>query len=252
MKKMFLPGVLIMSLMGVQFAFADVPTSTQETSQDTQETIVSTQEVTQESTQEVTQESTQETSQTEQAGIFSDVEATSTYNDALTYLKPRGIIQGYSDGTYKPDNQINRAEFTKIAVGLLGPETQDCAATTASFAGKFSDVETSVWYADFVCLALNNNIIAGYPDGTFKPAQNINFAEAAKIIANADMLTVTTPTGSDPWYKGYVDALAAKNAIPATIKSFDQIITRGEMAEIIFRLKAEKTDLSSQTYADLK
>ena len=105
------------------------------------------------------------------------------------------------------------------------------------------------WYFDYVCVAKHENIIGGYPDGSFKPAQEINFVEAAKIIGLAMGLRSET---TDPWYKGYVDVLAAKNAIPVSITMFDQKITRGEMSEMIYRLRSEVTNLSSHTYSDLK
>ena len=85
------------------------------------------------------------------------------------------------------------------------------------------------------CLSL----IDGYPDGTFKPASNINFAETAKIVANAFMLDLEGHK-TDVWYEPYVRALEDLEAIPETIKSNDQLITRGEMAEIVYRVMAKQ------------
>jgi len=98
-------------------------------------------------------------------------------------------------------------------------------------------------------MAKIKHIIQGYPDGTFHPSNNINFAEAAKIIANS----FGYQTGSDPiWYKPYVTALAEHFAIPDTIAAFDYFITRGEMAEMIYRLKANVTDKPSLTYDQIE
>ncbi|HLG25316.1 MAG TPA: S-layer homology domain-containing protein, partial [Candidatus Gracilibacteria bacterium] len=93
-----------------------------------------------------------------------------------------------------------------------------------------------------------NEIISGYPDGTFKPAQNINFAEASKIVVNAfGYETVDDAV----WYRPYVEKLAELNAIPESIDGFDHKVTRGEMVEMIYRLREKLTDKPSQTYAEL-
>ena len=194
--------------------------------------------------------------------VFNDVNVDSPYAEALKYLKAEGIISGYSDGSFKPNNTINRAEFTKIISGAVATtqEINDCMAHYASqnsyMATVFSDVTFAMvggnepaWYFDYVCIAKLKGFVSGYADGSFRPSQNINFAEAAKIITKA--LGYETGT-TDPWYKTYVDQLDSKKAIPLTIQSFGKNITRGEMAEMIWRLKANITDQSSAHYDDLK
>ena len=194
--------------------------------------------------------------------VFTDVAANSPYNAALAYLKEQGIISGYADGSFKPNNTINRAEFTKIIAGAVSTETElnDCMANYASqnsyMATVFTDVAFAMvggnepdWFFNYVCVAKQKGFVGGYKDGSFKPSQNINFVEAAKIITAALGYKTSTTT---PWYKTYVDQLDAKNAIPTTIKSFNQNITRGEMAEMMYRLKAGVTNMTSAQYSDLK
>ena len=194
--------------------------------------------------------------------IFTDVSSDSEYFDALKYLKDRGIIEGYPDGSFKPGITINRAEFTKIVVGSI--TTDDAlSACAANYTVEddynvtlFSDVVFAMvggnepeWYFDFVCVAKLNGIIGGYPDGSFMPAQDINFVEGAKIVTEA--VGYQMMTDLEPWYMGYVKELGNHNAIPTSIASFDQKLTRGEMAEIMYRLMADVTDLESLTYEDL-
>ncbi len=199
--------------------------------------------------------------------LFTDVTTENEYYDALKYLKDEGIIEGYPDGSYKPDTTINRAEFTKIVVGSAADTADidgclqthlDTAENNQAWDGVitlFNDVAYDSnnqtepdWYFSFVCEAKKMDVIEGYPDGSFKPAQEINFVEAAKIITVAMGGELST---SEPWYMDYVTELADKNAIPTSIDSFDKMITRGEMAEIMYRLRAEVTDLESLTYDDL-
>lgn len=186
---------------------------------------------------------------------FSDVEVGSEYHDALGYLKTEGIVSGYADGTFKPNQTINRAEFTKIIVGATGydsskdPSGFDIHSTSGL---NFSDVQSGAWYNPYLREAVQLGVIGGYPDGTFKPAQDINFAEASKIIV--------VSTGGDfagagyapeDWYHKYVNVLEQKKAIPNTILNFEQKVTRGEMAEILYRLKKQVTSKPSLGYADL-
>ena len=88
----------------------------------------------------------------------------------------------------------------------------------------------------------NKGIVSGYPDGTFKPANNINFVEAAKILAEAYSLDTTS---GGTWYEGYVKALQSDNYIPPTINRLDKPVSRAEMAELIWRIKEQKKDKSS-------
>jgi len=182
---------------------------------------------------------------------FSDVPNSYPYQSAVEYIQQQGIVSGYPDGTFKPDNLINRAEFTKIVMGSVATQEniRSCMEGIVLTTIGFPDVPSNEWFAPYICIAKEGGIIGGYPDGTFKPQKTINFVEAAKIIASAFSLPVT----NDPtvWYKGFVVALAKRNAIPLSVFSYDHLLTRGEMAEIIWRLKAGVTNLPSKTYEDL-
>lgn len=147
------------------------------------------------------------------------------YEEAIQFVQDEGIVQGYADGTFRPDAPINRAEFVKIIVeaALSDEDGSDC----------FPDVR-SEWFAPFVCTAKEKGLIGGYPDGTFKPDRNVIFAEAAKIIVNALRLP-TVPEAV--WYKPFMDALREHDAIPPSIGTPDQKLSRGEMAAILFALQ---------------
>ncbi len=182
---------------------------------------------------------------------FSDVPSSHSNSDAISYVQTQGVVSGYPDGNYYPDRTINRAEFTKIVIEAEFDDSDiaDCIADSVQASWSyafFPDVPKDAWFAKYVCVAKTNNVIGGYPDGTFKPADNINFAEAAKIIVSASGYEVT----SDPvWYKPYVDALSEDSAIPVSISSLSKAITRGDMAEIVYRLMAEIYDKDSMEFA---
>lgn len=176
---------------------------------------------------------------------FSDVTASNIYYEAISYAEDLGIVQGYKDGTFLPDASINRVEFTKVIIVTEYTQAQIDSCNSVSF----TDVGDGAWYAPYVCVAEINGIVNGYPDGTYKPPNLINFAEAAKIITNT--LIEPTTEGSEIWYRPYVRKLEDRNAIPTTIDSFAHNITRGEMAEIIWRLKEDIRNLDSKTYNEL-
>lgn len=177
--------------------------------------------------------------------LFYDVSDTHPNADAIIYVQQTGIVEGYPDGTFQANATINRAEFTKILIGSR-TTTEELSACDTSNIG-LSDVPADAWFAPYICVAQETGLVQGYADGTFGPAQTINFAEAAKILT-AD----TTKKSEDgPWYAAFVRSLAAQNAIPTSITGVDAALTRGEMAEMIMRLSAGIDTKESLAYIDL-
>lgn len=177
---------------------------------------------------------------------FPDVPSTHPNAEAITYVRTNGIVQGYADGSFHPDRRINRAEFTKIMVEATGSSSIDEYAT----GGCFTDVGNE-WFGRYVCYAKAHAIISGYGDGTFRPDQAINLSEAAKIMVNTFLLPQGGVAPGDPWYKRFVEGMEMRQAIPLTVHAFSQKITRGEMAEMVYRIRANITDKPSQGYAKL-
>ena len=189
---------------------------------------------------------------------FTDVPAGSTYFEGIEYLRTQNVLKGYLDGTFKPDTRINRAEFVKFVVNPFILDTNnlsDCLRANVSENAKtvfFPDVAIDSWYAVEVCFAKINRIIDGYPDGTYRPADSINFVEATKILSNVFSLEIKEEATGEFWYRPYVQRLSELNAIPVSIKRFDQTITRGEMAEMVYRLKADREDKASASFGSIQ
>ncbi|MBI5414214.1 S-layer homology domain-containing protein [Candidatus Peregrinibacteria bacterium] len=184
------------------------------------------------------------------AESFPDVPVSHPNYDAIEYIKQNGIIQGYQDGTYKPDDYINRAEFTKIIIETeySDEEISVCDPKNSQIPVLFTDVIASDWFYKYICFANRLNVVQGYLGGFFHPEWKINFGEAAKIVNK----TFGNWLGyNDIWYKPYVLKLEMENAIPTSIQNVAQFITRGEMAEIVYRLRAGVKDKASLTYAGI-
>ena len=108
-----------------------------------------------------------------QTNDYTDVPADAWYNNAVSTLSNAGILDGYEDGTFKPNGNITRAEFATIAVRFF----------EATYEGEnlFPDIDGH-WAQDYINEAANAGIVDGYPDGTFRPQQNITRAEAMTMV----------------------------------------------------------------------
>ena len=104
---------------------------------------------------------------------FSDVSAKSWFNNAVSTMVRAGIINGYPDGTFKPNAPITRAELATIAVRFFEVQKSD--------KNVFSDT-AGHWAVQFINAAAENNLITGYPDGTFQPNKNIIRAEFITVV----------------------------------------------------------------------
>lgn len=167
------------------------------------------------------------------------------YYPAISWLYKEGVASGdAATGKFFPDRSVNRAEFTKMTLLASGEKEPlpPCAAA------PFPDVPKTAWFAPYICAAKVKGIIGGFPDGTFKPEIGVNFANSAKIFAKTfGVPTVTKNAQFDAeqsiWYRPYTLALLHKGAVAETINAFTQTLTRGEMAEMLYRLKTGKTSI---------
>jgi len=109
---------------------------------------------------------------------FEDTEGTD-YEGAVTTLTTLGLLMGYPDGTFRPDATITRAEFCAVAIRALG---LDDAAGYAAGATVFPDVSATHWASGYINLAVDQGLIKGFPDGTFRPSAPVTYAEALAIV----------------------------------------------------------------------
>ncbi len=156
------------------------------------------------------------------------------YEENIRYAYDKEFVNGYPDDTYRPDTTINRVELVKILMAARFPG--ELAACDVKNLKKFSDAEQDAWYAPHLCVAVERNIVAGYADGTFKPASTVNVAEAAKIIAGTYGIVEEAGEGA-MWYVPYVEALKKFSSYPPTAASVSGGLTRGEMAFAIHHLE---------------
>ncbi len=115
------------------------------------------------------------------AADFTDVDNTHQYFDAIQSLVARGIISGMGDGTFAPEANIKRSEFAKMVVLSIGIANAGDSVESSGF----PDVANDHWAAGFIKTAFGQGIINGFPDGTFRPDENVTYEQAVTMVIRA-------------------------------------------------------------------
>ena len=148
-----------------------------------------------------------------QTNPYSDVAETDWFNNAVSTLSNAGVINGRPGNVFDPTAPITRAEFAAIAVRFFGGEYDG--------ADQFSDI-AGHWANSEINRAYMNELIKGYPDGTFRPDNYITRAEAMTIVNRVlerkpdkdhlleDMVRWADNTDTEKWY--YADVQEATNS----------------------------------------
>lgn len=179
---------------------------------------------------------------------FADLPDSNPHYAAVSALVSQGILKGYDDGTFKPDQNVTRAEAIKII--LLGSGiTLDGASNLPAL--TFSDVTSADWYYDYLKIAVNKGIVKGYEDGTYKPSQNVNKAEAMKLVLIASGVNVEAVTENpfvdapfDSWFGAYAAYAKKWNVEPAWIDGRwhpEVEMSRGMISEMVYRMQLVKS-----------
>lgn len=172
---------------------------------------------------------------------FSDVSKAHPNYEAIKYLEANAIINGYSDGTFKPGSTVNRVEALKMLMLAFGLQAGPAGPL------PFNDTEDSAWYAGTLATAVGKEIVKGYEDGTFKPASTVNKAEYLKMLfltagIQPNENLVASPyddVPKDAWYAPFAYLTNKQNLleVPNSRLSAGSGMTRGDVAETIYRLK---------------
>ncbi len=111
----------------------------------------------------------------EASAVFPDVPEGSPFRASIEMLVDAGVVNGNPDGTFRPENDVNRAEMLKMLYKATGKIPDPLSIKC------FPDV--AGWYESFVCDAALRRYVNGYADGTFRPGNPVNRVEAIKMIA---------------------------------------------------------------------
>lgn len=174
------------------------------------------------------------------------------YKEAVDVISALGIVDGYSDGSFRPDGSLTRGAAAKIICNLiLGPTT--ASALSASTA-PFKDVPTTNVFAGYITYCAQRGIISGYGDGTFRPT--------GTLTGNAFMKMLLGALGYDSSIEGYTGSNwqvnVTKQAIGIGLEDGNdefvgsKAVTRQEAALYSFNmLKADMVQYDSKTTVDI-
>ena len=161
-----------------------------------------------------------------------------------------GYVNGYEDGTFRPDNSITRAEFVKLVNKYFGFNNKENI--------KFSDINANDWYYNDVCIASKAGYINGYEDKTFKPNKTITREEVSKILVsiknqqdvNYDKLNKYPDKNKvSNWAKPYVEGAIEQGYLKGNDLGFlnpTNNITRAESVTILSRVAKAKPDIKKE------
>ncbi|WP_296969501.1 S-layer homology domain-containing protein [Tepidanaerobacter sp. EBM-38] len=160
--------------------------------------------------------------------LVSDIEDKDA-KEAVLRLAAFKIIHGKEDGKYHPDDMVTREEFAKILVTSL---KMDTAVKAGLGFTHFKDVEATRWSAGYIGIAAGQGLIKGYPDGTFKPANQVSYAEAITMLVRA--LGYKDEFLSGQWPANYL-AKAGEKEITKKVKFTDAygFANRGDVAIMV-------------------
>jgi hypothetical protein len=173
--------------------------------------------------------------------------------ERVSLLVAEGIINGYPDGTFKPDNAITRGEVSKVLSEYIGDRK------TAEVG--FKDID-EVWSADFIKHLVLANVIKGYPDGTFKPENKITRAEFVTMVYNhlsesGEMLEKSPDTSfrdvDSHWASRNISAVASAKYIkgyPDGTFRPDAFITRAEVSSVIAGMHEKRTPSIKSSWSE--
>ena len=171
---------------------------------------------------------------------FSDVSDSYTAT-AVESLRLMGVLDGYGDGTFRPDTVLNRAQFCKMAVYAMDGSGELGRYSTVTI---FPDVKPSHWASAYINMAARKGIISGFADGKFKPGQTVTAGQAVTILMRG--LGYKDEDMGGVWPQSYMAEAQTNGLLKSTgITSAYAGLTRAQAAKLflnLFEAKHGKSD----------
>lgn len=162
---------------------------------------------------------------------FSDVSDSYTAT-AVEALRLMGVLDGYGDGTFRPDTILNRAQFCKMAVYAMDGSGELGRYSTVTI---FPDVKPSHWASAYINMAARKGIISGFADGKFKPGQTVTAGQAVTILMRG--LGYKDEDMGGVWPQSYMAEAQTNGLLKSTgITSAYAGLTRAQAAKLFLNL----------------
>lgn len=214
-----------------------------------------------------------ETDLPEEEWLYTDLDPNHVFADAIEFMTDNEYVEGYEDGTFKPDNTINRAEALKIIMLVSEISSEEAenveeaiidsadvalAEESEEETNEDLDEETSEeteeeiremnfpdvsdeneWYYEYIKTAYEQNVVDGHDDGYFRPENTVNRAEAVKMFFASRNTPIRDSEEDEFWYEPYIEFATTNKALLIPDADGDylpsQELTRGELCEIVYR-----------------
>ncbi len=167
-----------------------------------------------------------------QASSFSDIE-NSWYQSSIIQLKNDGIVNGFDDGNFHPNNNITRAEILAIILNSSKTEIKENIGGSC-----FPDLQKDWWYIKYICHAHKNDITHGYSDGTFRPNGNVSVLEVLALTMKTFDIEVPEIKTWEQWYDRYIEFAHENKIIPKNAYTINTQAKRGQATQIITRIQS--------------
>ncbi len=178
------------------------------------------------------------------AGYPSDVMDT-TYLASVKYLIDKKILTGYSDGTFKPENPITRAEIA-VAVAKATNRTSGLDAFAAK--NKFTDLAGYDWAKGHINALVDAGLIKGRSTTSYDPGKNISYAELVTILVRMNSGAASIVDSSGTWPGNYIQYVEMYNYLgDVTVTDWNAPATRGNMAKLLYRFLPKTSSSSNPT-----
>lgn len=150
---------------------------------------------------------------------------------AVEVLTSLGIVSGYADGAYHPEDGLTRAQFCKLAVLAEGHGDQ---VSGSAYRTLFSDVAGSHWAAPYINLAYEEGLVSGYGDGSFGPDDPVTVGQAVTVALH--LLGYTTEDVGPFWPEDYMSLGEKLGLLDGISANASHALTRGEAALLLYSM----------------
>lgn len=176
------------------------------------------------------------------AFAFSDT-ADYPWKESIGSLQLNGVIEGYSDNTFRPEEEINRAEFLKVL--MEGLEISPALEKKC-----FKDLKGDEWFAGYVCRAKELGIVSGYSDGSFRANNQVSQPEALKMVFEGLEEELVDLGGE--WFEKYFNHAEWLGMYYFDVRSpQDHLLTRGEASYFLnWLIYGSEDQVSAESFYD--
>lgn len=177
------------------------------------------------------------------ADKFSDISAEHYCFEAAIYLKKAGILSGYPDGSFAPEQGVTRAEMAAIVCRMAGAAPSDNKQI-------FDDVPSEHWAAAYIARAAEDKIISGDGNGIYRPSDSVKYEEAVKMTLSAAGLAGNiTPNPAD-WSAAYLAIAEAVNITDSLKGQKGTDASRADIAVMVYNAIRASRDKEIMAYAN--